>query len=274
MNIITFFITHAEPSVLMQPRKTTLHNPAIDTKTTAIFSKSLGQHWSDTFFSKLLTMRLAVITAVTQNGIRTLKRPSNFSCNSRNAINQMHQLSNIVTVGTGQSYCQRDTICVGYHMVLRAFFAAIRRVWASFCPPKTARTEEESTTAREKSICSALRSLLNSTSWILFQTPAFCQSLRRRQQVIPEPQPNSGGRSSQPIPVLSTKRMPVRAALSGIDFRPGYRNLRFFFGIIGSIICHSSSLRICFAMSSLHATNSNIQLLMLSSINIKKVSFC
>jgi hypothetical protein len=274
MNIITFFITHSKSPVLMQPRKTAFYNPAINTKAASIFGMSFGQYWPDTFLSELLTMRFTVIAAITKHRNRMLKRSANLACDRRNIINQRQQLSNIVTVGTGQSNCQRNTIRIGYQMVFRAFFAAIRRVWACFCPPKTARTEDESTITREKSIWSALRSLLSNTLWILSQTPAFCQSLRRRQQVIPEPQPISGGRSSQPIPVLRTKRIPVRAALSGTGFRPGDRNLRFFFGIIGSIICHSSSLSICLAISSLHAINSNIQLLMLSAININNVSFC
>jgi hypothetical protein len=45
----------------------------------------------------------------------------------------------------------------------------------------------------------------------------------------------------------------VRAFLSGMGMRPGYRNLRFFFGICGSMICHNSSSSIGFAMSSLLA---------------------
>jgi hypothetical protein len=274
MNIITFFITHAKSPVLMQPGKTTFYNPAINTKATSIFGTSFGQYRPDTFLSKLLTMRFTVIAAITKHRNRMLKRSANLACDRRNIINQRQQLSNIVTVGAGQSHCQRNAIRIGHHMVFRAFFAAIRRVWACFCPPKTARTEDESTITREKSIWSAFRSLFSNTSWILSQTPAFCQSLRRRQQVIPEPQPISGGRSSHPIPVLRTKRIPVRAALSEIGFRPGYRNLLFFFGSIGSIICHSSSLSICFAISSLHAINSNIQLLMLSAINVNNASFC
>ena len=44
---------------------------------------------------------------------------------------------------------------------------------------------------------------------IFCQTPAACQSRRRRQQVVPLPPPISWGRYSHGIPLLSTNGMPV-----------------------------------------------------------------
>jgi hypothetical protein len=40
------------------------------------------------------------------------------------------------------------------------------------------------------------------------------------------------------------------------------------------IICHSSSSRMCFAMSSLLALVSNSQLLISSATNLENISFC
>ena len=274
VNVITSLITDAETSILMQPGKTTLNNPPVGPKPTAVIGASLSQHRLDALSTKFLAVWFAVVTPVTQHRSWTSKRSANLARNRRDVADQRQQLCDIVTVGAGQSHRQRDTIGVGYHMVFRALFAPIRGVWPGFRPPKTARTEAESTTAREKLIWSACRNLLNNTWWILFQTPAFCQSRRRRQQVMPEPQPISCGKSSHAIPVLSTKRMPVRTARSDKALRPGYRNLRFFFGINGSMVCHSSSSSTCFAMSSLLALISNTKLLMLSVTNLENISFC
>lgn len=274
MDVVTSFIADAKTAILMQPRKTPFDNPAINPKTTAIISASLSQHRPYALWAKLSAMWFAIISSIAKHRSWTSKRPADLAGNSRNLLNQRQQLCHIVTVGTGQSHRQRDTISVGHHMVFRAFFAAICGVWACFSPPKTALTEDESTTAREKSIWSACRNLLRSTWWILSQMPAFCQSLRRRQQVMPEPQPISCGRSSQAMPVFSTNRMPVRTTRLGKGFRPGYRNLRFLFGISGSMICHSSSSSIGFAMSSLLALISKVQLLMLSVIDLRNLSFC
>ncbi len=44
---------------------------------------------------------------------------------------------------------------------------------------------------RDQSIRSAVRKRASSTSGSAFQTPASCQARRRRQQLIPEPQPIS-----------------------------------------------------------------------------------
>ena len=274
VNIVTSFIADAKTAILVQPRKTTLNNPPINPQTTAVIGTPLSQNWLDAPLAEFLAVWFAIISPITQHRSRTPKRPADLARNSRNLIDQRQQLCDIVTVGAGQSHRQRDPIGVGHHMVLRALLAAIRGVWTCFGPPKTARTEDESTTAREKSIWSACRNLLSNTWWILSHTPAFCQSLRRRQQVMPEPQPISCGRSSQAIPVLSTNRMPVRTTRLGKGCRPGYRNLRFFFGISGSMICHSSSSSIGFAMSSLLALFGKVQLLMLSVIDLRNLSFC
>jgi len=274
VNIVTSFIADAKTAILVQPRKSTLNNPPINPQTTAVIGTPLSQNWLDAPLAEFLAVWFAIISPITQHRNRTPERPADLARNSRNLIDQRQQLCDIVTVGAGQSHRQRDPIGVGHHMVLRALLAAIRGVWACFGPPKTARTEAESTTAREKSIWSACRNLLSNTWWILSHTPAFCQSLRRRQQVMPEPQPISCGRSSQAIPVLSTNRMPVRTTRLDKGFRPGYRNLRFFFGISGSMICHSSSSSIGFAMSSLLALFGKVQLLMLSVIDLRNLSFC
>jgi len=274
VDVATSFITDSKTTILVQPRKTTLNNPAINPKTTAVVATSFGQNWLDALSPKLLAMWFAVVSSVTKHRSRTSKRPANLARNFRDVADQRQQLCDIVTVGAGQSHRQRDTIGIGHYMVFRALLAAIRWVWDCFRPPETARTEAESTTAREKSRRSACRNLLSNTWWILSHTPAFFQSRKRRQHVMPEPQPISRGRSSQAIPVLSTKSIPVIAARLERGFRPGYRNLRFFIGTNGSMICHSSSLSISFAMSSLLALISNNQLFMLSVIHIKNISFC
>jgi len=215
----------------MKPRKAAFYHPPIYPKTTAIANSSPGKLRCNSPLAEFFAMWFAVITTIAKDTVRTLKRSANLTSNWWNTINQRQQLCDIMAVGAGQLYRQRDTVGIRYQMVLRAFFAAICGIWACFRPPKTARTEAESTTAREKSICSACRNLLSRALWILSHTPLFCQSRRRRQQVMPELQPISMGRSSHAMPVLSTKRIPVRTSLSGTGLRPGYRNLRFFLGI-------------------------------------------
>jgi len=253
MDVVSFFITNPKPPILVQPGKTSLDNPAINSQAAAVFSSAFGQHRDNSFFPQLTAMVFAVIATISQQAIRFFDGSANLTGHRVNRLYQRYQLRHIMTIRAGHPDGQRNPLSFRYQMVFRTFFATIRGIGAGFCPPKTARTEAESTIALEKSIWSACRNLFSKRRWISSQTPASCQSRSRRQQVIPLPHPISWGKSSQPIPVLRTNRIPVNAARSGTVLRPGYRKRRFRFGMTGSIISHNSSSNIGFAMSRLHA---------------------
>jgi hypothetical protein len=72
------------------------------------------------------------------------------------------------------------------------------------------------------------------------QIPALCQSRRRRQQVMPLPQPISRGSCSHGMPVESTNRVPVSTARLGMRGRPPV-GLGPSAGKRGSITVQSSS---------------------------------
>ena len=78
----------------------------------------------------------------------------------------------------------------------------------------------ESTLARSHGIWSYSRKCCSMASWMRCQVPACCQACRRRQQLMPLPQPSSRGRYSQGKPALRTNRMPVKAARSSMRGRP------------------------------------------------------
>ena len=193
MNLWAFFITDSKPSVLVQPRNSSLNNPTIYSQTTAVFGSTFCQNRLNAFMTKFSAMRFRIVPSVSKYTIRFATRASRFAGYRRNTINQWQQLCNIVPVRSGQFNCQRNPISVSYQMMFRAFFAAIRWVWACLAPPKTARTEDESTMAREKSIWSAWCNLFSRVWCILSHMPAFCQSRNLLQQVIPQPQPISFG---------------------------------------------------------------------------------
>ncbi len=97
------------------------------------------------------------------------------------------------------------------NVLLDARTSAIRRIFAaSFDAPEGA--GEGAIHGRPRPIDEAgIVQALEQDLGELDQTPASFQSWSRRQQVMPQPQPISAGRSSQGMPVLRTKRMPVRA---------------------------------------------------------------
>lgn len=204
----------------MQPRQCTLDDPAVDAQTAAMRDTAVGQHRFDPQLHKRIAMRTRMIRPITLDTIRTATGVSALTGDRRDRVNQRQKLGHVVPVRAGEYRGERNTVRIGDDMVLRAVFPAIRGVGAGLRPPKTARTEALSTTARDQSILLASRNRLSNLWWTSCQTPASCHSCSRRQQVMPHPHPISCGRSSQGMPVLSTNRMPVNVRRWSIGLRP------------------------------------------------------
>ena len=247
MNIITTFITNSQSTKLVQPSKCSLDHPAKYTKATAVFSSAFGQKRIYAQLMQCISMGLTVISSITQNTIRSFTRTTYFARNRRNRLDQRQKLSYIVAVGSGNFRRERDAVSIGNNVMFRPQFPSIRCIRARFRPPKTARTEAESTTAREKSILSFSRKWFSRMRCILSQIPAFCQSCRRRQHVIPLPQPISLGRYCQGMPVLSTKMIPVKVLRLSIGGLPPFGRGGCL-GRIGSMSFHNWSFTSGLAM--------------------------
>ncbi|AJY06851.1 transposase Tn3 family protein [Burkholderia vietnamiensis LMG 10929] len=216
-----------------------------------MFGTALGDHWLDTAIAQRAPMSLGVVTAIRVDHTRPLQWVATQSADRRNRVDQRQQLRDVVDVRAGQDRGERRTVGVGDDVVLGTGSRAIGGVWPSFWPAPTARIDDESTAAREKSIWSAARSFASSSSCKRSQTPAACQSRSRRQHVTPEPHPISAGRSRQRSPVLRTNRMPVSAARFETGRRPGFFSRRGLGGgSNGSISAHNSSSMIGLAISS------------------------
>lgn len=247
MNIITSFIANSQSAKLMQPGQRSLNYPAINTQSAAIFSSAFCQHRFNTQYTEQTAMLLRIISSITKDAVRTMSRMAGLACYRRDGFHQGYKLRNIVAVCRSELYRKWYSVGISNYMVLRAGFASIRGIRACFDPPKTARTDAESATAREKSILSVSLNLFRRICLIFSHTPAFCQSRSRRQQVIPEPQPISLGRYSHPIPLLRTNRIPVNALRSGTGGLPPFgRGGRS--GITGFIISHNLSSSSSFAI--------------------------
>jgi hypothetical protein len=252
MDIIASFITNLQAAKAMQPSQRAFHDPAVNSQAAAVFSSSFGQHRMNPHVTQATPMRFRVVSPVAIDRIKTVTRTSPLPGHRGYIINHGQQLGDVVTVGPSQFDDQGEALGIGEKVMFRPQFPSIRGIRARFRPPKSARTEAESTTAREKSIWSAWRSLFKSIRCILSQIPCFFQACRRRQQVIPLPQPISWGRYSQGIPVRSTKIIPVNALRLLTSGRPPLGR-EGCLGSKGSMISHNSSGRsgLAIALSSL-----------------------
>jgi hypothetical protein len=249
MNVRTPFVANAEATKLMQPSIGTLDNPAKCAQTTAVFGIAFGQHGFNSPSDQGSAVVLGIVSPVPLHSVRTLARSAALSRNGGNGIHQREQLRYIVAIRARDGGGQRKTVRIGKDMVLRTVFPPIRRVRPSLVPPKTARTLQLSTTARDQSIWSVPWRWLRIMCRMSCHTPASCQSRSLRQQVIPHPQPISRGRSSQGMPVFSTNRMPLRAWRSGTKGRPPL-GWALGGGRHDSMTAHSSSVSNGLAMNS------------------------
>ncbi len=220
MDVRAAFIPHAETAELMQPGQSAFDHPTVDTESASVRDAAARQHRFDAQLHERITMRIRMIRPIALYAIRTPTGAPALTGDGRDRVNQRQKLGHVVPVRAGKYRGERNTVRIGDDVVLRAVFPAIRRVGAGLRPPKTARTEALSTTARDQSILSASRNRLSNTWWTSCQTPASCHSCSRRQQVMPHPQPISCGRSSHGMPVLSTNKMPVNVRRRSIGFRP------------------------------------------------------
>ena len=242
MHTRSALVSDRQPAKPMQPGKRSFHDPAGAAKSTAMGDAAVGQLRENPSPMERVSMRLRGIAAVALNQLGFAERRSATAAERRHRVDERQQLGEIVAIGGGQRRDERNPVRVGENMMLRPGLAAIGRVRSSFFPPRTARSEELSTTARARSSWPRRRNSVSNTVCNRLQTPACCQRTSRRQHVLPEPQPISRGSMFHGKPLRSTKRIPVRTARSGSGRRPAYcRFRRRRFGKRGSIRAHNAS---------------------------------
>jgi hypothetical protein len=186
--------------------------------------------------------------------VRSHTRAPAWPLDRLDGLDQVFEDQRVVDVGRREPDRQRDALAVDQDVALGAGLAAVGRIRADLLvrtTPLFAGTVDPSRLARDQSIVSAAPKRSSTARWSWCQTPACCQSRSRRQQVTPLPQPSSWGRYSQGSPVLSTNRMPVSAARSGMRGRPPL-GLGGSGGNSGAITSQSASLTSGLAMSQPH----------------------
>ena len=223
MDVGSSLITDTQAPELMQPREGPFDHPAKHAQAAPVVRASASQDRDDAEASQGLSVRGRVVGAVPLDAVRSAARVTDFPANGWDGLDEGEQLRHVVAIGLRDDGRQRNAVAIGDQVVLAPQLPSIRWRRARFFPAWCARTEDESTSARDQSSWLAAWSRSSSTRWSRCQTPTRCQSRKRRQQVIPDPQPISWGRASQGIPVRRTKRIPVRTRRGSSGLRPGYR---------------------------------------------------
>jgi len=246
MDFGTPLVADAQAAELAEPGQRPLYDPPEPAQSVLLGPAAPGNPWLNASASELGPDVARVVSLVGYQRAGTLAGATT-ACGGppdrRHGVNQFQHYLSVIGVGRGQLDRQRNALAIRQKVAFGARLGPVGGIRTRLRPPKRARTEAESATAREKSIWSAPPRRSRSARCSLSQTPAFCQSLRRRQQVMPLPQPISRGRYSQGIPVRRTNNTPLRHALSGTRGRPPL-GLGGWGGSNGSMAFHRSSGRI------------------------------
>ncbi len=240
MDVRPPFIPDTQAPVAMEPGKGSLHHPAVATQLGPRFDPLACDADLDVAARQGTATAGIVVPLVRMQLGRAFAPLTGRGPDRRHGIEQRLEEHAVVAVRPGHERCQRETAPIDEQMVLGARFTAIDRVRPGLLAPLLAGTLALSTLARDQSMRSASPSRSSKTWCNRSQTPASCQSRSRRQQVTPEPHPISCGSSSQAMPLLRTKMIPVRQARSGTRGRPPL-GLGGSAGSNGSTMAHNSS---------------------------------
>ena len=234
------FVADREASKLVEPCEGSLDDPAVAAKLLAGVDPSAGDARPDLAAATCVAAAAMVIRLVRVQLVRAPSGSAALARDRRDGIDQRLEGRAVVDVGAGQEKPQRNAAPVRDQMALGAGSASIRRVRPGGRTPFFAAMDELSTQARLQSIRSASCNRRSNSRCNRSHTPAACQSRNRRQQVMPDPHPISAGSISQGMPVRSTNKMPVRAALAVTGGRPPF-GFAAGHGSNGSMINHSES---------------------------------
>ena len=132
-----------------------------------------------------------IVAAVANHAIWPMPWPSTFTLEWRNRIDPRQCFLRVVSIGPGQAHRERDAVSIANQMTLAPSLGAIRRIWTGL------RTAVHRADRAAVNNCSGPIDVAFAGEPIQerevhqIQTPSACQSRRRRQHVMPEPQPSS-----------------------------------------------------------------------------------
>jgi hypothetical protein len=188
------FIADGEAPEPAEPGQRPLDDPPIAAEPLAALDPTPGDPGRDAASVQRLAAVREVMPLVGVQLGRPLPWPADALPYRRHRLDQRLEELAVVPVCLCEEEGERDPVAVDEEVPLAAGPAAIRRVRSDRLAPFFAANDALSTAARLQSMAFALPRRSSSTRCSRAQTPAACQSRKRRQQVMPEPQPISLGK--------------------------------------------------------------------------------
>lgn len=152
MHVGALLVPHPKSAKLVEPGEGSFDNPAPFPQSAAVFCISLCQEGPDPAPPQTVADWLRIVSAIAYEAVRTTAWTSTFALQRRDGINEYQGLLGVMAIGAGQLDCKRNSSAIADKMTLVAPLGSISGIRACLRPPKTARTEQLSTTARDQSI--------------------------------------------------------------------------------------------------------------------------
>lgn len=247
MDVGPALVADGQAAKASEPGQRALNHPPVATQALAAFNASASDARGDGSPAQGSAATAIVVGFIAVQLGRSPARPPGALADRWHGIDQRLHVQTVMAVGRAQADGQGDAGAIGEDVALGARPTTIRRVWADLVAPFFAGMAALSSAARLPSMALAIPSRSSSTRCSRAHTPASCQSRRRRQQVMPDPQPISSGRRSHAMPVPSTNTMPVKARRSSRRGRPPF-GFGGSGGSNGAITAHRPSGRSGFAI--------------------------
>jgi hypothetical protein len=127
-------IADAQPSELVQPCQSALHNPAVDAQTAAVPPQTLSEHWHNPQGAQRFPMGSRAIGPVPLDLAWSVAWPAAFPWDGRNSCYQRQQLGDIIAVSAGENGGQWDSLGVGDHVMFAAQLPPVRGIGPCFSP--------------------------------------------------------------------------------------------------------------------------------------------
>jgi hypothetical protein len=234
------FVAQLETAEVSEPTQGSFHDVAGSTQAAAMLTLGpavRSEEWLDATLLDLLNDCRRTVSRISLEARWFAAWTTAATSYGRKFIEQRQSPVAIRLIGRPRLDDQRHASRVGNQMPLTAFLGAIRGIGSGVAPPKTARTEALSMTARESRIEPRLPNRRSSRRCNSGHTPASVHSCSRRQQVTPLPQPISCGSMFQGSPLLRMNRIPIKQARFDTGGRPPFGEA-VCWGRSGSISFH------------------------------------
>jgi len=187
----TALVSDTQLSECVEPSQGPLHYPTMKTKAFTRLDASTCYAWYYPPSTQVVAAFWEVISFVGVDFMRLFAGPARLASNFRKCVKNRLEEHGVMPVSSAEHDDKRDALSVHRDVSFGSAFPFVCRVRPCFRAPRGAGTVPESTENRSQSKASATLSSRRSSLWSRSHTPACCQSRRRRQQVMPLPQPIS-----------------------------------------------------------------------------------